>query len=208
MREAVSFALVHFLLFSSLSSSPPFTFSLLLLSPQAVVYFLLFSAFLTSLILVHFYLSLCLALSLPSLVSAFPLSDHHCSHARRRYTSLSPLTPAVMARVVNFSAGPSTLPEAVLQQAQADMLSWHGKGLSVMGTSSTSTQRQTYRPTDRWRARERGQHSHIKSAQSTTRGERRVERRDLHTDGAQDTGTRVHLWPTPTSTNGRNRRGS
>lgn len=37
-----------------------------------------------------------------------------------------------MARVYNFSAGPATLPEEVLQQAQAELLDWQGLGLSVM----------------------------------------------------------------------------
>ncbi|MEX2164840.1 MAG: 3-phosphoserine/phosphohydroxythreonine transaminase [Sulfuricaulis sp.] len=40
-----------------------------------------------------------------------------------------------MARIFNFSAGPAVLPEAVLQQAQAEMLDWHGSGMSVMEMS-------------------------------------------------------------------------
>ncbi|MFP5441742.1 MAG: 3-phosphoserine/phosphohydroxythreonine transaminase [Gammaproteobacteria bacterium] len=40
-----------------------------------------------------------------------------------------------MSRKWNFCAGPAALPEAVLKQAQADMLDWHGKGLSVMEMS-------------------------------------------------------------------------
>ncbi len=40
-----------------------------------------------------------------------------------------------MARVHNFSAGPATLPEEVLREAQADMLDWHGRGWSIMETS-------------------------------------------------------------------------
>ena len=40
-----------------------------------------------------------------------------------------------MARVFNFSAGPAVLPEAVLQQALAEMLDWHGSGMSVMEMS-------------------------------------------------------------------------
>ena len=40
-----------------------------------------------------------------------------------------------MTRVFNFSAGPAVLPEAVLQQAQAEMLDWHGSGMSVMEMS-------------------------------------------------------------------------
>ena len=37
-----------------------------------------------------------------------------------------------MARVYNFSAGPSMLPEAVLKTAQAELLDYHGSGMSVM----------------------------------------------------------------------------
>jgi phosphoserine aminotransferase len=40
-----------------------------------------------------------------------------------------------MARVINFSAGPAVLPEPVLQQAAAEMLDWHGSGMSVMEMS-------------------------------------------------------------------------
>ena len=40
-----------------------------------------------------------------------------------------------MTRVVNFSAGPAVLPETVLQQAAAEMLDWHGSGMSVMEMS-------------------------------------------------------------------------
>ena len=35
----------------------------------------------------------------------------------------------------NFSAGPSKLPTEVLQQAAAEMLDWHGSGMSVMEMS-------------------------------------------------------------------------
>jgi len=38
-------------------------------------------------------------------------------------------------RVFNFSAGPAVLPEEVLQQAAAEMLDWHGSGMSVMEMS-------------------------------------------------------------------------
>jgi phosphoserine aminotransferase len=40
-----------------------------------------------------------------------------------------------MARPWNFSAGPSALPEVVLQQAAAEMLDWNGSGMSVMEMS-------------------------------------------------------------------------
>src|SRR3979411_268990 len=38
-------------------------------------------------------------------------------------------------RVFNFSAGPAVLPESVLNQAAAEMLDWHGSGMSVMEMS-------------------------------------------------------------------------
>jgi phosphoserine aminotransferase len=37
-----------------------------------------------------------------------------------------------MRKVYNFSAGPSMLPEEVLKTAQAEMLDWHGTGMSIM----------------------------------------------------------------------------
>ena len=40
-----------------------------------------------------------------------------------------------MARPWNFAAGPSVMPEVVLQQAAAEMLDWHGSGMSVMEMS-------------------------------------------------------------------------
>jgi phosphoserine aminotransferase len=38
-------------------------------------------------------------------------------------------------RVFNFSAGPAVLPEPVLKKAAAEMLDWHGSGMSVMEMS-------------------------------------------------------------------------
>src|SRR5213075_2184938 len=38
-------------------------------------------------------------------------------------------------RVINFSAGPAVLPEVVMQRAAAEMLDWHGSGMSVMEMS-------------------------------------------------------------------------
>lgn len=43
-----------------------------------------------------------------------------------------------MSRNYNFSAGPSALPEAVLKQAQEEILDWHGHGLSIMEMSHRS----------------------------------------------------------------------
>jgi phosphoserine aminotransferase len=39
------------------------------------------------------------------------------------------------ARPWNFSAGPAALPEAVLREAAAEMLDWHGSGMGVMEMS-------------------------------------------------------------------------
>ena len=43
-----------------------------------------------------------------------------------------------MARVYNFSAGPSTLPESVLKKAASEMLDYQGTGESVMEMSHRS----------------------------------------------------------------------
>ena len=40
-----------------------------------------------------------------------------------------------MSRAYNFSAGPATLPESVLQQAQQELLEWQGERASVMEVS-------------------------------------------------------------------------
>ena len=41
-------------------------------------------------------------------------------------------------RVYNFSAGPSVLPEAVLQRARAEIMNYRGSGMSVMEMSHRS----------------------------------------------------------------------
>jgi len=40
-----------------------------------------------------------------------------------------------MTQIFNFSAGPAVLPKEVLAQAAAEMLDWHGSGMSVMEMS-------------------------------------------------------------------------
>ncbi|MES3024145.1 MAG: 3-phosphoserine/phosphohydroxythreonine transaminase [Pseudomonadota bacterium] len=40
-----------------------------------------------------------------------------------------------MTHIYNFSAGPAVLPKEVLEQAAAEMLDWHGSGMSVMEMS-------------------------------------------------------------------------
>ncbi|NYH99354.1 3-phosphoserine/phosphohydroxythreonine transaminase [Cupriavidus plantarum] len=57
-------------------------------------------------------------------------------------THISPLAGimqrALAERVYNFSPGPAALPAEVLQQAAEEMLSWQGKGVSVMEMSHRS----------------------------------------------------------------------
>ena len=43
-----------------------------------------------------------------------------------------------MSRIYNFSAGPSMLPLAVLEQARDELCDWHGTGMSVMEMSHRS----------------------------------------------------------------------
>lgn len=43
-----------------------------------------------------------------------------------------------MTRKYNFSAGPATLPQTVLEQAQTELLDWNGTGVSVMEMSHRS----------------------------------------------------------------------
>ena len=45
-----------------------------------------------------------------------------------------------MNRLFNFCAGPAALPEAVLSQAQSELLDWRSKGLSVMEMSHRSAE--------------------------------------------------------------------
>lgn len=44
-----------------------------------------------------------------------------------------------MARIHNFSAGPSTLPERVLREAADELVDFHGSGLSILEMSHRST---------------------------------------------------------------------
>ena len=47
-------------------------------------------------------------------------------------------TKAAPNRVPNFSAGPATIPNAVLSRAQEELLDWQGRGMSVMEVSHRS----------------------------------------------------------------------
>lgn len=40
-----------------------------------------------------------------------------------------------MGKIYNFGAGPAVLPQAVLEQARAELVDWHGSGMSVMEMS-------------------------------------------------------------------------
>ena len=42
-------------------------------------------------------------------------------------------------RAYNFAAGPAQMPESVLKKAQAELLNWHGCGMSVMEMSHRSS---------------------------------------------------------------------
>src|SRR6266576_4083128 len=57
------------------------------------------------------------------------------SSASRRRKRTRKMGSRPETRVFNFSAGPAVLPEEVLAQAAAEMLDWHGSGMSVMEMS-------------------------------------------------------------------------
>src|SRR5437667_5159187 len=68
--------------------------------------------------------------------------DNHFSGLKRGRRSGAPFiaendgtNSEILMRVFNFSAGPAVLPEVVLQRAAAEMLDWHGSGMSVMEMS-------------------------------------------------------------------------
>lgn len=49
--------------------------------------------------------------------------------------SVTDVSPTTAGRIFNFSAGPSTLPVEVLEEAQRDLLNYKGAGMSVMEMS-------------------------------------------------------------------------
>lgn len=53
-------------------------------------------------------------------------------------TNSKSVTAAAPHRVPNFCAGPATIPTAVLERAQGELLDWQGRGLSVMEVSHRS----------------------------------------------------------------------
>jgi len=59
-------------------------------------------------------------------------TPHHCEQARRY--------PYVVARIFNFSAGPATLPDAVLTAAEAGIHDYNGCGIGVMELSHRSAE--------------------------------------------------------------------
>lgn len=52
--------------------------------------------------------------------------------------SISPTDNTSPHRLPNFCAGPATMPTAVLERAQSELLDWQGRGLSVMEVSHRS----------------------------------------------------------------------
>ena len=52
--------------------------------------------------------------------------------------SISPTGSTSPHRLPNFCAGPATMPKAVLERAQSELLDWQGRGLSVMEVSHRS----------------------------------------------------------------------
>ncbi|XP_016483740.1 phosphoserine aminotransferase 2, chloroplastic [Nicotiana tabacum] len=72
-----------------------------------------------------------------TLTSTYKSVSITCSAASS--TTTTPLQTASSStssdRVFNFAAGPATLPENVLQKAQADLVNWRGCGMSVMEMS-------------------------------------------------------------------------
>ncbi len=53
-------------------------------------------------------------------------------------TTTSTFNTSTSNRLPNFSAGPATIPTAVLSQAQEELLDWQGRGMSVMEVSHRS----------------------------------------------------------------------
>ncbi len=63
------------------------------------------------------------------------------SNRRKIPATMPETTPAIMPqRPYNFSAGPATMPDEVLHHAAAEMLDWHGSGMSVMEMSHRGPQ--------------------------------------------------------------------
>ena len=50
------------------------------------------------------------------------------------------MCPKMEDRAYNFAAGPAQMPESVLKKAQAELLNWHGCGMSVMEMSHRGSQ--------------------------------------------------------------------
>src|SRR5688500_5881235 len=71
--------------------------------------------------------------AIPRLVDPSACPSWRRPLCRKQTTSAKSRTP--MSRVHNFAAGPATLPESVLRQAQEEMLDWHGVGASIVELS-------------------------------------------------------------------------
>src|SRR5687768_5647518 len=71
--------------------------------------------------------------AIPRLVDPSACPSWRRPLCRKQTTSAKSRTS--MSRVHNFAAGPATLPESVLRQAQEEMLDWHGVGASIVELS-------------------------------------------------------------------------
>ena len=96
-------------------------------------------------------------------------------------------------RVFNFSAGPAVLPEPVLQQAAAEMLDWHGSGMSVMEMSHRGKEFIGIADEAEADAAHAARHSvRLQSAVPAGRGDRRERHRPDEPAGGRTTADYVH----------------
>jgi len=69
-------------------------------------------------------------------VKYFFISHDNISHDKKERA----MSVSFDQRVANFCAGPASMPTAVLQKAQAELLNWQGSGMSVMEMSHRSSE--------------------------------------------------------------------
>jgi len=74
----------------------------------------------------------------PSDFAAFSVDSRRGPHYNERKFSDCEEAPMRYDRVYNFSAGPAMMPESVLEEIAAEVLNYHGSGMSVMEMSHRS----------------------------------------------------------------------
>jgi len=74
----------------------------------------------------------------PSDFAAFSVDSRRDPHYNERKFSDCEEAPMRYDRVYNFSAGPAMMPESVLEEIAAEVLNYHGSGMSVMEMSHRS----------------------------------------------------------------------